>query len=120
MAQKTHVQLLDDLDPKGETEAHETVQFGLDGEQREIDLHKDNAARLRAALAEFMEHSRPSGNGSRASKKRDAASRKEAKHCRAWLKSMGLDSGLSERGRIPADLLKRWEDAGKPHMPGVA
>ena len=50
MAQKTIVSLIDDLDG---TEADETVRFGLDSVQYEIDLSEKNATTLREALAPF-------------------------------------------------------------------
>ena len=48
MAQKINVILVDDLDG---SDAVETVSFGLDGSQYEIDLSKKNAEVLRKALA---------------------------------------------------------------------
>ena len=48
MAQIREVRLVDDLD--GEA-ADETVEFGIDGRNYEIDLSKENAGRLRDALA---------------------------------------------------------------------
>ena len=48
MAQIREIRLVDDLD--GET-ADETVEFGIDGKSYEIDLSKENAGRLRDALA---------------------------------------------------------------------
>ena len=55
MAQQTSVSLVDDLDG---SKAAETVAFGLDGSSFEIDLSKKNAAALRKALTEFVEHGR--------------------------------------------------------------
>ena len=46
MAQKVVVSLVDDLD---ETEADETVEFGIDGATYEIDLSDSNAAKLRTS-----------------------------------------------------------------------
>ena len=51
MAQRTHVQLIDDLD--GST-ADETVSFGLDGTAYEIDLSSSNATLLRKSLADYV------------------------------------------------------------------
>lgn len=55
MAQKVSVVLVDDIDG---SEAVETVAFGLDGDQYEIDLNADNATILRDALRPFMETGR--------------------------------------------------------------
>ena len=48
MAQKTIVQLIDDLD---QGPADETVSFALDGAAYEIDLSAANAAKMRDAFA---------------------------------------------------------------------
>ena len=50
MAQKVRIILEDDLDGGP---ADETVRFGLDGGQYEIDLSNANAARLRDAIRPF-------------------------------------------------------------------
>jgi hypothetical protein len=55
MAQKVNIVLVDDMDG---SEAVETVTFGLDGDQYEIDLNTDNATILRDALRPFMETGR--------------------------------------------------------------
>ena len=51
MAQIREIRLVDDLD--GEV-ADETVEFGVDGKNYEIDLSTANAKKLRDALAEFV------------------------------------------------------------------
>ena len=53
MAKETITRLIDDLDG-GEDG---TVKFGLDGVQYEIDLSKDNAAKLREALQPYVRRS---------------------------------------------------------------
>ena len=58
MAQKTIVQLIDDLD---QSPADETVSFGIDGTSYEIDLSRENAAKLRDALAEYVANARRVG-----------------------------------------------------------
>ena len=55
MAQKVVVSLVDDLD---ESEADETVEFGIDGMTYEIDLSEKNAAALRGEFADFLAHAR--------------------------------------------------------------
>src|SRR3954451_4623497 len=51
MAQVSRVRLVDDLDG---SEADESVEFTLDGMSLEIDLSKDNAAKLRDILAPYV------------------------------------------------------------------
>ena len=55
MAQQRSVTLIDDLDGG---KAAETVTFGLDGANYEIDLSKKNATALRKAVADFVDHGR--------------------------------------------------------------
>lgn len=58
MAQKTVLELVDDLDGGP---ADETVAFALDGVEFVIDLSAKNASRLRDVLAEFVGHARRTG-----------------------------------------------------------
>ena len=51
MARQTITRLIDDLD---QSEADETVRFGLDGVQYEIDLSAKNAAKLRDLLQPYI------------------------------------------------------------------
>ncbi len=55
MAQQTTVTLTDDIDGG---KATESINFGLDGVQYEIDLSAKNAKTLRKAVAEFVEAGR--------------------------------------------------------------
>ena len=55
MAQKTVVTLTDDIDGKT---ADETVKFGLDGINYEIDLRRANAEKLREALRPYQDAAR--------------------------------------------------------------
>jgi len=108
MAQQTTVTLTDDLDG---TKAAETVRFGLDGRSYEIDLNKRNAAALRKALAEFtgaarrVRSSRPAGKTAAT----PAPARVDARAVREWATANGIT--VSARGRIPADVLSRYEES---------
>jgi Lsr2 len=51
VAKQTQWALVDDLDG---SPASTTVEFGLDGQSYAIDLSAENAAKLRAGLAEFV------------------------------------------------------------------
>ena len=113
MAQKVQVLLVDDLD--GGT-ADETVTFGLDGVTYEIDLTADNAAKLRDAFASWVAHGRKvSGRSSSRSAGRPASTTTraarsgQAQEIREWAKANGYE--VSERGRIPAEVKKAYEDA---------
>lgn len=118
MAQKTVVQLIDDLD--GSTnDSIETVAFGLDGVAYEIDLSDDNAGRLRDALDEFVASARRTGGrvkrGSVASAgggNGSARDREQTQAIREWAKNNGHE--VADRGRIPAAVIEAFEaEAGK-------
>jgi nucleoid-associated protein Lsr2 len=104
MAQKITVELQDDLDGGP---AAETVRFGVDGAEYEIDLSKKNAAVFRRKLAPFIDHARKAGRGQRRRPARTAASRDRSGSIRAWAKQAGI--AVSARGRIPASVVKRYE-----------
>jgi hypothetical protein len=118
MAQKVFVEMVDDLDGSvGEDVA--TVGFALDGHSYEIDLNSENAEKLRQSLADFVAAARRqrSSRGSRAGKTRagapaDPASRERAQAIREWAREAGHD--VSDRGRIPANIVEAYEAAQKP------
>jgi hypothetical protein len=103
MAQRVVVTLVDDLDGGP---ADETVTFGLDGTNYEIDLSSANAARLRDALANFVANGRRAG---RSTAGRRRASPGDSALIREWAKSQGR--AVNERGRISAELRAAYEAA---------
>ncbi|WP_298332756.1 Lsr2 family protein [Haloactinopolyspora sp.] len=107
MAQKVQVILLDDLDGG---DADETVSFALDGTSYEIDLSTKNANKLRELLAPYVAAARKSttkrGRG-RATATR--SSRSDTTAIREWAREQGLK--VSDRGRIPSDILAKYEAA---------
>lgn len=103
MAKRTIVALEDDLDG---SQADETVRFGIDGSEYEIDLSKRNADRFRKQLAPFIDHARRARRGSRRPV-RTAASRRRSRDIRAWAREQGME--FSERGRIPAHIVAQYE-----------
>jgi hypothetical protein len=113
MAQKVTVSLVDDLDGG---KAEETVGFGLDGKSYEIDLSSANAGKLRDVLAEFIGAARRAGSGRRerrsaGASSRAAGDREQSQAIREWARGQGLK--VSDRGRIPADVLEAYRDAQK-------
>lgn len=114
MAQRVVVHLIDDLD--GKTTADETVKFGLDGAEYEIDLSKKNADRLRSAVAAFAAAARkaPRGNSGRgvAGKRSNQGTgpaviaREQNQAMREWAKKKGIT--VSERGRVPAAVQEQY------------
>ena len=106
MAQKVTVELEDDLDGGP---ADETVRFGVDGSDYEIDLSAKNAAALRRKLAPFIEHSREAGRRQARGGGRTASSRDRGGSIRAWAKGQGI--AVSDRGRIPASVAEQYDAA---------
>lgn len=118
MARKVEVKLLDDTD--GST-ADETVTFGLDGTNYEIDLSHKNAEGLRSELEKFLHAARRVGRGGimpAARRGRGTGSaptksdRAQNQAIRDWAKRKGIQ--LSERGRIPRNVIEQYEsEAGR-------
>jgi Lsr2 len=103
MAQKTFVTLEDDLDGGP---ADETVRFGLDGSDYEIDLNQKNATRFRKQIAPFVHHARAARRAVRRPV-RTVASRRRSHAVRMWALGQGIE--LSERGRIPSGVVEEYE-----------
>ena len=114
MAQRTIVQLTDDLDGKSIPDGKGgTVRFGLDRQDYEIDLSDKNAKALREALRPYLEAARRAGGPTRGGRRRGGRSANgqsyDAKTVRAWAQSQGIE--VSQRGRVPADLVARFQEA---------
>ena len=109
MARKTEVltKLIDDIDG---TAAAETVSFGLDGTNYEIDVTKRNAKALRTDIEKWTEHARKARGKGRSTGRRGATkSASEAPAIRAWATSNGID--VPTRGRIPAAVAEQYHAA---------
>jgi Lsr2 len=109
MAQKVTVELQDDLDGGP---AAETVRFGLDSAEYEIDLSSKNAAAFRRELAPFIGHARKAGRGQHRRPGRGAG-RERSGDIRAWAKDQGI--AVSARGRIPASVAEQYHAATQGH-----
>ena len=98
MAQRTVIQLTDDLDGKPIPDGRgETIRFGLDRQDYEIDLAEKNAKALRDARGRA---GRPTGGPSRDY---------DPKAVRAWAEAQGME--VSQRGRVPAELVAKFQEA---------
>jgi hypothetical protein len=80
MAQRVTVALEDDLDGGA---ADETVRFGFDGTDYEIDLSGKHAGSLRKQLAPFIGHAREVGRGPSRRAARTAVGRQQSRNIRA-------------------------------------
>jgi hypothetical protein len=106
MVTRTVIELLDDMTGQA---ADETVSFGLDGVDYEIDMTKKNAAALRKALGPWQDHARRVG-GRRSPVMQHVAAGVDNRAVRAWASSNGIE--LSERGRIPGAVIEQYRAAG--------
>lgn len=112
MAKQTTVTLIDDLDG---SPADEQVEFAVDGRSYEIDLSAANSAKLRDALAPFVSAARRVGGGRRgggaasSAPARPAADREQNQAIREWAQAQGMK--ISERGRIPSNVLEAYHAA---------
>lgn len=104
MAQRVQVILEDDIDG---TSANETIRFGIDGVDYEIDLSDTNADKLRDALAPWVGHAR------KVTKRRggSAGSAKSGNptDIRNWARANGME--VNSRGRVPAHVREAYEAA---------
>ena len=115
MAKRTIHMLIDDIDG---SEADETVRFAIDGVQYEIDLSKENAAKIRDALARYVEAGSKVGRDGavRGAAYRvrgpATADRDQNRAIREWAQAKGLD--VSDRGRIKQEIVDRYNaEAGR-------
>src|SRR5215213_354303 len=123
MAQRTVVQLVDDIDGTHITDSQgETVKFGLDGATYEIDLTDQNAKQLRDAVQVYIANARrvgggrgrPAGSanvptqrrGGSSSAKRDP---EQTKAIKEWARANGHK--VAERGRISQSVIEAYEAA---------
>lgn len=111
MAQRVQVILEDDIDG---TTADETVRFGIDGVDYEIDLSAENADKLRDSIAPWVGHARKlskrrgsSSGGSAGS----SAKSSSPTDIRSWARANGME--VSDRGRVPAHIREAYEAANR-------
>ena len=109
MAQKIQVLLVCDYCEDG-TAGDETVTFGVDGSNYEIDLCEAHAEELREAVAAFAGSARRAGGSRRGRRSASGTGdRQRVQEIRAWAKKKGLK--VSERGRIAGDIVAQYEAA---------
>jgi Lsr2 len=113
MAQRVVIEKLDDTSGKP---ADETVRFGIDGRELEIDLTAKNAAALRKVFDVYITHgrrvggrrARTSGSPALSSPPRSGG-KVDTKDVRQWATKNGYT--VSDRGRLPANVLDAYRAA---------
>lgn len=113
MAQRVQIDLIDDL--SGEV-AQETVRFGLDGSDYEIDLTARNASELRSTLSQYVEVARKASSGHRGQGGQPGTSTSRAKcdevqKIRQWAQDNGHNP--SSRGRVSQSIVDAYNEANK-------
>jgi hypothetical protein len=107
MSSKVLVLLEDDLDG---SKASETVTFGIDGTQYEIDLNEQNAQKLRGDLDGYISKARKVGGRRSGRRSTDGRGNVDLRAVRAWASSNGIE--LATRGRIPGVVIDQYRAAG--------
>ncbi len=112
MAQNVTVVLIDDID---QSQAAETVRFGVDGTDYEIDLSAKHASELRSTVGRYIKAARRAQSApARARQKlpsrpRTQMDREQSRRIRSWAMERGLLA--SPRGRIPQHVADEYEAA---------
>jgi hypothetical protein len=111
VAQRIETIFIDDLDG---SEASTTIRFGLDGADFEIDLNAAHADELRKTAELYMEAGRKVSSTARRTgrpvgRRGTAGSGPSSSEVRDWAKDQGYD--VKERGRIPAELVIKFQAA---------
>ena len=106
MMRSVTVTLVDDLDEA--KAADETISFGLDGRDYEIDLSKAHAGELRKMASRYIAAARRAKTAVRQRPaRRTQADRERARQIRTWAVEKGLMT--TERGRIPEHVTREFE-----------
>ena len=106
MAKTVNIVVTDDLD--GSTAAG-TVSFTFNGQEYEIDLSEKNRGRLEKSLQPFIDAGRRTAQRRTTRAARPAGPRIDRAAIRAWAAEQGLQ--VSERGRISAEVMSKYEAA---------
>jgi hypothetical protein len=110
VAQKVSVTYACDYDqkeiPPGQ---HRVRRFSFDGRDYEIDLCVWHSDSFDETISRLAQHARKSPARAPVVKRRTAAHRQHSAGVRAWAKKMGIE--VSDRGRIPAAVVARYEAA---------
>lgn len=114
MAQRTRIELVDDVDGKVLADGDgETVAFSLDGTAYELDLSRKNADKFRGVFQDYIAAGRRLGartGRGRARGRSEPTLGYDPKAVRKWAESNKVD--ISARGRIPRDILERYHAEG--------
>ena len=107
MARRVIEELVDDIDGQ---EASETVTFAYRGIGYEVDLSEKNAEKLDKVLAPYVAAARKvRGSRSPRATARSTSGGPDPKDVREWARGEGIE--VSNRGRVPADVIRWYQEA---------
>ena len=106
MARNVQVVVSDDLDG---SDGAETVSFGFDGFTYEIDLGEKNRAKFEKAFEPYVQAGRRISRSRGTGSARTTGPRIDRAAIRVWANENGLN--VSERGRISAEVMQKYEAA---------
>ena len=111
MAQHFQVRYTDDIDGSDLGETANTLSFAFEGKEYSIDLSDDNAEAFRQTIAPYIEagHRVASAKAKAARKTTGKTPPADTKAIREWARENGYD--VSDRGRIPADVMDAYAAA---------
>ena len=108
VAQKVQVTFACDYDSKEIPNGEQlTRSFSLDGREYEIDLCVKHSQKFDEAVKRFADHGRRVSSRVSRTKRRTTAHRRRSAEIRAWAKRSGME--VSDRGRIPAQVISKYE-----------
>ena len=109
MATRTYTEITDDLSENASDNV-QTRTFALEGVEYEIDLGDKNTEKLYKTLAPFIESGRRvGGRARRGSAAKPASDGPNPKDVRAWAAENDIE--VSNRGRIPGEIVQQYLDA---------
>ena len=109
LARRVIEELIDDIDG---SEATETVSFSYRGTDYEVDLSERNSAKLDKALARYIAAARKvkgTRRPGRSSGAKATSGGVDPKAVREWARGEGVE--VSDRGRVPADVVRQYQEA---------
>ena len=108
MAQKVSVTFACDYDQKAIPQGQQhSRRFSLDGRDYEIDLCAKHSQKFDDVVSRYAERARRASGRVNRTKRRTTAHRQHSAAIRTWAKDSGIE--VSDRGRIPADVVARYE-----------
>ena len=105
MARITVVEVVDDLSGKVLSDP-ETIRFGIDGSEYQLETSQESAEELRSLLQKYAKVSRKRTTTRRSDAARAAT---PVADIRAWAVENGWD--ISERGRVPKVIVDAYNEA---------